>query len=179
MPLPAVGVQHFLQTEGPPITSRFRCLDSDKLRSAREIFAAWERDKVVWEFDSQWSSPLHMVKKKDGSWRPCRDFCHLNLATKPDKYPVPNLGDFLSQLEGCKVFSTLDWKNGYQQVPLEKLVVPKTAIISPFGLFEFLQMPFGLKNAGMTFQWYMDQIFNGLDFVFIYIDNILVASKFR
>ena len=61
-----------------------------------------------------------MVKKKDGSWRPCGDFRRLNLATKPDKYPVPNLGDFSSQLEGCTVFSTLDLKNGYLQVPLEE-----------------------------------------------------------
>ena len=118
-----------------------------------------------------------MVKKKDSSPRPCRDFRRLNLATLVDKHPVPNLGDFSSQLEGCTVFNTLDFKNGYLQIPLEKSAVPKTAIITPFGLYEFLCMPFGLKNAGMTFQWYMDCIFNGLDFIFIYIDDILVASK--
>ena len=93
-----------------------------------------------------------MVKKKDGSWQPCGDFHCLNLATQADKYPVPNLGDFSSQLEGCTVFSTPDLKNGYLQIPLEKSAVPNTAIITPFGLYEFLRMPFGLKNAGMTFQ---------------------------
>ena len=93
-----------------------------------------------------------MVKKKDGNWRPFGDFRRLNLATQADKYPVPNLGDFSSQLEGCTVFSTPDLKNGYLQIPLEKSAVPKTAIITPFGLYEFLRMPFGLKNAGMTFQ---------------------------
>ena len=87
---------------------------------------------------------------------------------------MPN---FLSQLKGCTVFSPLDLKNGYLQVPLEKSVVLKTAIITPFGLFEFLRIPFRLKNAGTTFQRYMDRIFNGLDFVFIYINKILVASK--
>ena len=61
MPPPAVGVQHFLQTEGPPVTSRFRHLDSDKLRAAKEIFAAWERDGIVRRSSSQWSSPLHLV----------------------------------------------------------------------------------------------------------------------
>ena len=152
MPPPAVDVQHFLQTEGPPVTSRFRRLDSDKLRSAKEIFAAWERDGIVRRSDSQWSSPLHMVKKKDGSWRPCGDFRCLNLATLADKYPVPNLGDFSSQLEGCTIFSTLDLKNGYLQIPLEKSAVPKTAIITPFRLYEILRMPYRLKNAGMTFQ---------------------------
>ena len=179
MPPPATGVKHSLLTEGPPVTARFRRLDSDKLKEARAIFAAWERDGVVRRSSSQWSSPLHMVKKKDGSWRPCGDFRRLNLSTKADKYPVPNLADFSSQLEGCSVFSTLDLKNGYLQVPLEKSAVPKTAVITPFGLFEFLRMPFGLKNAGMTFQRYMDHTFNGLEFVFIYVDDILVASRNR
>ena len=80
-------------------------------------------------------------------------FRHLNLATQADKYPVPNLVNFSSQLED---FSTLDLKNGYLQVPLEKLGVPETTVITPFGLLEFLRMPFGLKNAGMTFQRFMD-----------------------
>ena len=78
-----------------------------------------------------------MVKKKDGSWRPCGNFRHLNLATKEDRYPVPNLADFSSQLEGCTVFSTLNLKNGYLQIPLEQSAMPKTAVITRFGLFEF------------------------------------------
>ena len=86
---------------------------------------------------------------------------------------MPNLADFLSQLKGCTIFNTMDLKNGYLQVPREQSVVPKTAVITPFSLFEFLHMPFGLKNTGMTFQWFMDQIFHGLDF--IYINDILVA----
>ena len=94
-----------------PITSSFQRLNSDKLHLAREIFAAWEWDGVIRRSNSQWSSPLHMVKKKDISWRPCGDFRRLNLAMKPGKFPVPNLGDFSGQLEGCTVFSTLDLKN--------------------------------------------------------------------
>ena len=112
MPQPAVGVQYYLQTEGPPVTSRFRCLDSDKLRAAKEIFAAWERDGIVQHSSSQWSSPIHLVKKKDGSWRPCGNFRRLNLVTKADKYLVPNLADFSSHLDGYSLFRTLDLKNG-------------------------------------------------------------------
>ena len=118
-----------------------------------------------------------MARKKDGSWRPCGDFRRLNLVTKANKYPVPNLADFSAQLEGCTVFSTLDLRNGYLQVPLERSAVPKTEVIMPFGLFEFLRMPFSLKNTGMTFQRFMDHIFNGLGFIFVFIDDILVASR--
>ena len=179
MPPPATGVEHILLIEGPPVMSRFHRLDSDKLKEAKAIFAAREQDGVFQRSSSQWSSPLHMVKKKDGSWRPCGDFRCLNLVTKADKYLVPNLADFSSQLEGCTVFSTLNLKNGYLQVPLEQTATPKKAVITPFGLFEFLRMPFGLKNAGMAFQHYMDNIFIGIDFIFIYLYDIFVASRNR
>ena len=127
------------------MTSRFRCLDSDKLRAAKEIFAAWERDGIVQHSSSQWSSPIHLVKKKDGSWRPCGNFRRLNLVTKADKYLVPNLADFSSHLDGCSLFRTLDLKNEYLQVPLEQLANPKTAVITPFGLSSFCAFLFGLN----------------------------------
>jgi len=72
-----------------------------------------------------------MVKKKDGNWRPCGDFRRLNLITSEDRYPVTNMNDFSAQLAGCTVFSTLDLKNGYLQIPLHPAGVPKTAINTP------------------------------------------------
>ncbi len=87
---------------------------------------------------SSWSSPLHLVKKKDGSWRPCSNFRCFNLANTEDKYQVPNMSNFSGQVEGCHVFSTLDLKNRYLLVHLHPSAVPKTGVIMPFGLFEFL-----------------------------------------
>lgn len=176
LPPPIHDVQHHLETTGPPVTARFRRLDSSKLAAAKKIFADWEKCGIVRRSSSAWASPLHMVAKKDGSWRPCGDFRRLNNVTSADKYPVPNMGDFTGQIEGCSIFSTLDLKNGYLQVPLHPAAIPKTALITPFGLFEFVRMPFGLKNAGMSFQRLMDRIMSGLPFVFVYIDDILVAS---
>ncbi len=96
--------------------------------------------------------------------------------TKADRYPVPNIQDFTARLHGCSVFSKLDLRKGYYQVPVRAEDIPKTAVITPFGLWEFLRMPFGLKNAGQSFQRLMDRLMVGLDFVFVYLDDILIAS---
>jgi hypothetical protein len=100
-----------------------------------------------------------MVRKKEGSWQPCGDYRRLNLVPQEDKYTLPNMGDLSSRLDRCFFFSKLDLRKGYLQVPVGTTDIPKTAITTPFGLFEFNRMPFGLRNAGMTFQRLMDNIF--------------------
>ena len=90
---------------------------------------------------------------------------------------MPNMTDLTSRVHGCSIFSKLDLKKGYLQIPVRPEDVPKTAITTPFGLFEFLRMPFGLKNAGMTFQRFMDQVLAGMSFCSAYLDDIMVASK--
>jgi len=96
--------------------------------------------------------------------------------TKPDLYPPPHMDDLAARLAGCKVFSTLDLRKGYHQVPLREEDVEKTAIITPFGLYEYVRMPFGLRNAGQTFQRLMDRILGDLPFAFTFMDDVLLAS---
>jgi hypothetical protein len=117
-----------------------------------------------------------MVRKADGGWRPCGDFRQLNLITEPDQYPLPRMDDLAGRLKGCKIFSKLDLKQGYHQIPMSSADISKTAIITPFGLFEFLRMPFGLRNAGQSFQRMMDQILVGVPAAYCYMDDILLAS---
>jgi hypothetical protein len=97
--------------------------------------------------------------------------------TEDDRYPLPSILDFSSNLDGCTVFSKVDLVKGYHQVPMAEADIPKTAICTPFGLFEYLFMPFGLKNAAQTFQRLMDRLFRHLPFVFVYLDDILIASR--
>ncbi|ROT84099.1 hypothetical protein C7M84_022719 [Penaeus vannamei] len=89
----------------------------------------------------QWAAPLHLVKKKDGDWRPCGDYHHLNTITAPNRYPLPQLHSSY-KLSGCTVFSRIDLVRAFHQILIAEEEIPKTAVITPFGLFEFLRMPF-------------------------------------
>ena len=170
-------VQHHIETVGRPVTAKYRRLDADKLAAAKAEFAEMERQGIVRRSNSNWSSPLHMVRKSDGTWRPCGDFRRLNVQTQPDQYTCPNIADLTAQLAGCKVFSKLDLRKGYHQVPVRPADIKKTAVITPFGLFEFVRMPFGLSNAGQTFQRMMDDVLAGLEYLFVYLDDVLIASE--
>ena len=127
---------------------------------------------------SLWSSPLHLQPKPNTKEvRPCDDYRALNAATTPDKYPLPYLQDFAQQLDGRIVFSKIDLVKAFHHICINLDDIPKTAITTPFGLFEYIRMPFGLRNAPQTFQRFMDIVLQGLPYVFCYIDDILIASE--
>ena len=176
-PHPLHGISHSIETTGRPVFAKACRLDPEKLQCAKKEFQELEAAGIIRRSNSPWSSPLHMVKKKDGSWRPCGDYRRLNLATTPDQYPLPNMQDVAAKLHGCTVFSKVDLVKGYHQVPVAPGDVPKTAIVTPFGLFEYVYMPFGLRNAAQTFQRLMDRILGNLPYTFVYLDDIIIFSS--
>ena len=126
---------------------------------------------------SPFGSPILFVKKKDGTLRMVIDYRSLNKITIKNKYPLPRIDDLFDRLQGGKYFSSLDLMSGYHQIKIKDSDVPKTAFRTPVGHYEFLVLPFGLSNAPATFQSVMNRIFEHLDFIIVYLDDILIFSK--
>lgn len=107
------------------------------------------------------------------------DYLALNEKTIGDNYPLPCITEILDRLGGAKYFSVFDLASGFHQIEVDPKDRPKTAFTTPFGHYEYVRMPFGLKNAPATFQRLMDQVLTGLQGieVFVYLDDIVVFSS--
>jgi hypothetical protein len=134
---------------------------------------------IIRKSKSPWAFPVVIVSKEDGTHRLCIDYRKLNKVTKPDAFPLPRIDDMLESFGQAKWFTTLDLASGYWQVGMNPEDVEKTAFRTPYGLYEFLVMPFGLSYAPGTFQRLMNHILHEYlnDFVAVYLDDIIIFTK--
>ena len=120
-----------------------------------------------------------VVKKKTGKWHVCVDFTDLNRACPKDPFPMPRIDQLVDATVGHPRMRFLDAFQGYHQIPLATDDQEKTAFVTPVGNYHYKVMPFGLKNAGSTYQWMMTKMFEpqlGKN-VEVYIDDMVVKSK--
>ncbi|GBM30716.1 Transposon Ty3-I Gag-Pol polyprotein [Araneus ventricosus] len=172
-------VKHKINTgDSLPIKHRpYRVSAAERAVIKTEVQKMLKED-VINSSESPWSSPVVLVKKKNGEWRFCVDYRRLNKVTKKDLYPLPRIDDALDYLAGARIFSMMDLKSGYWQVELDDKDREKTAFVTPDGLFEFKVMPFGLFNAPATFERMMDSVLRGLkwNICLCYLDDIIVFA---
>ncbi len=174
------AVTHSVPTgDAPPIKQRHRRIPPQVFQEVKKHVQDLVSQGTLRESCSPWASPAVIVIKKDGSIRFCCDYRKLNKVTCKDAYPLPRVEESLDALGNAQLFSTLDLTSGYFQVAMSEEDRAKTAVTTPFGLFESTRMPFGLCNAPATFQCLMGVVLGDLtfDILLIYLDDIIVFSK--
>ena len=168
-----------LTGDATPISQVPYRMSPQKKEFLRQEIANMEKDGIIRKSTSPWASPVVIVDKKDGTYRICIDYRKLNKVTKPDAFPLPRIDDMLESFGGAQWFTTLDLASGYWQVEMNAEDVEKTAFVTPFGLYEFLVMPFGLSYAPATFQRLMNRVLQEFlgDFVAVYLDDVIIFTK--
>lgn len=134
---------------------------------------------IIRPSSSPYSSPILLVKKKDGTDRVCVDFRELNSNTVADNYPLPLISDQINRLHGAFYFTSLDMAAGFHQIPVHPNSIEKTSFVTPDGKFEYLTMPFGVRNGPSVYQRCIDKALGDLrnNIAVVYIDDVLIPSS--
>ena len=161
-----------------PVKAKLRPLNPKQKESLREQLELWKKEDVIEECESPWASALVPVLKKDKTTRWCVDYRNLNEKTVADAYPLPSISENLDQLEGSRVFSTLDAAAAFNTIPVEERSKPLLAFTTPWGLYTFSRMPFGPTNSGATYCRFVDLLISKLrsSYVMCYIDDVIIHT---
>jgi hypothetical protein len=162
-----------------PISKMPYRMSVEELKELKQQLTKLQEAGYIRPSSSPWGAPILFVQKKDGSQQMCVDYRSLNNVTIKNKYLLPRIDDLFDQMRGARVFSKIDLRSGYHQMKIRPSDIPKTALSTRYGLYEFTVMSFGLTNALAYFMNLMNKVFmEYLDkFVVVFIDDILIYSK--
>jgi hypothetical protein len=163
-----------------PVKQTLRRFDEEKSRAiGEEIHKLLAAGFIKEVFHPEWLANPVLVRKKDGKWRMCVDYTGLNKACPKVPYPLPRIDQIVDSKAGCETLSFLDAYSGYHQIKIKESDQLTTSFITPFGMYCYTTMPFGLRNAGATYQRCMNHVFGehiGRT-VEAYVDDIVVKTK--
>ena len=178
IPGKASVIEHKIDlTDDRPIRCKPYPLPYAKRGKIREEIENMMDTGIVRESSSPYASPLVVVKKKDGSNRMCVDYRKLNLITVADPAPMTTAENLFGKLGKCQYYSIIDLSKGYWQIPVAEQDIRKTAFVTPDGRYEFLRMPFGMKNSRATLVRGMRKLLQDMDNVECYVDDLIVYTK--
>ncbi len=160
----------------PIFNKPFPVSDKQLPRLKKAIDEMLEAGVIIPAGASNWAAPCHFVKKDNDEFRFVLSYVGLNKITKADHFPIPNISHLLNRLKASKYYTRIDLKSGFWQVKVDEDSIDKTTFIVPWGTYKCLRMPFGLKNNPSIFSRIMYKILGHLDFVEIYIDDIIIHS---
>lgn len=163
-----------------PIFSRPRRLAFSETRIVDEQIKEWLENDIIEESTSEFTSPIVLVKKHDGSVRLCVDYRRINKVIVKDHFPLPLIEDQLDRLQEAKIFSTIDLKNGFFHVPVAESSRKYTSFVTHRGQYQFLKVPFGFSNSPGVFQRHVNAIFRDLSrrgIALPYVDDIIIPAK--
>ena len=170
-----------LKPDTKPIKQKGRPMNPKMEKELKSQIDLWLAEGVIEKSQSPWSSPLVPVRKKDGTTRYAVDYRQLNSACIPDAYPLPRIGDTLDKLSQKGVFSTLDASSAYWTIPLHKDSRELTAFSTPWGLYQWRVLPFGLMNAGSVYSRFIARVLEegGTDpeKTSSYLDDAIIGTK--
>ena len=163
-----------------PVRQPLRRFDEEKRRAiGEEIHKLMAAGFIKEVFHPEWLANPVLVRKKGGKWRMCVDYTGLNKACPKVPYPLPRIDQIVDSTAGCETLSFLDAYSGYHQIRMKESDQLATSFITPFGMYCYVTMPFGLRNAGATYQRCMNHVFGehiGRT-VEAYVDDIVVKTR--
>ncbi|XP_042913385.2 retrovirus-related Pol polyprotein from transposon 17.6 [Parasteatoda tepidariorum] len=163
-----------------PVCQRARRLSFSEKQKVNDQISEWLKTDIIRESCSDYCSPIVLCKKKDNSLRLCIDYRKLNSKTIKDRYPLPLIEDVLDQLQGSKICSKIDLRNGFFHIDVDEDSKKYTSFVTPDGQYEFNKVPFGLCNSPSTFQRYINYVFRDLlreGVVVIFMDDIFIPAE--